>query len=110
MNNDRALEILQLMSDGINPLTGEILPEADLCNQPDIIRALHTAIKVLEMGDKSKSQLQENAGKPWTTKDDETLCQLFDSGVGTKELAARFLRTKGAITSRLARLGKVEHQ
>lgn len=109
MSNDRALEILQLMSDGINPLTGEILPENDLCNQPDIIRALHTAVNVLEKGDKSKSPLPENAGKPWTAEDDETLCRLFDSGVSTKELAEHFQRTKGAITSRLARLGKVEH-
>ena len=107
MRNDRALEILQLLSEGINPLTGEILPENDLCNQPDIIRALHTAVNALETGNKSKLPLPENAGKPWTTEDDNALCQLYDSGMSTKDLAEHFQRTNGAITSRLMRLGRM---
>lgn len=106
MDSKRAKELLKQMADGINPLTGEVLPEDDLCNQPDIIRALHMAVAVLEKARKPNPPLPENAGKSWTTEDDETLCQLYDSGANTKEMAEHFQRTAGAITSRLIRLGK----
>lgn len=108
MEIDRAKELLQQMADGVDPLTGEILPEQHLCNQPDIIRALHTAINALEKESKPKPPLSKNAGKPWVEDDDHTLCQLYDSGMSTKELAERFQRSRGAITSRLVRLGKIE--
>ena len=107
MEVDQAKEVLLLMSDGVNPLTGEILPKDDLCNQPDIIRALHTAVAALEKANKPKPPLPKNAGKPWSVEDDATLCQMYDSGVSTAELAERFQRTTGAISSRLMRLGKM---
>lgn len=107
MDIDQAKELLQYMADGINPLTGEILPDTDLCNQPDIIRALHTAVAALEKAGKPKPPFPENAGKPWSAEDDKTLSQMYDSGMSTKELAERFQRSRGAITSRLVRLGKM---
>ena len=39
-----AKELLEMLADGVNPITGEVLPESDSCNQPDIIRALHLAV------------------------------------------------------------------
>ena len=35
----RAKEILETLADGVNPMTGEILPEWDSCNQADVVRA-----------------------------------------------------------------------
>ena len=107
MEIDRAKELLQQMANGVDPLTGEILPEQHLYNQPDIIRTLHMAINALEKESKPKLPLSKNAGKPWPAEDDNTLCQLYDSGMSTKELAEHFQRSRGAITSRLVRLGKM---
>ena len=45
MNIDRAKEILELLADGVNPLTGELLPDSDSCNQVEVVRAFHTALK-----------------------------------------------------------------
>lgn len=91
----------------MNPLTGEILSKNDVCNDPDIIRALHTILRALDR-EKLSEHLPENAGKPWTKEDDEELCRRFDNGSSTKELSHAFKRTQGAITSRLERLGKVK--
>ena len=107
MDSERAKELLKSLAEGINPLTGEILPADDLCNQPDIIRALHTAVAALEKVSKPTPTLPENAGKPWTKEDDDSLCQLYDSGMSTQDLSKHFRRTAGAITSRLMRLGKM---
>lgn len=40
----KAKELLSLLADGIDLFTGEILQEDHVCNEPDIIRALHFAV------------------------------------------------------------------
>jgi len=103
--------ILKALADGINPLTGEVLSPADSCNQPVIIRALYTAVAELEKAEKKnkvQQNLPENAGKPWSPEDDEMLCRMYDQGCSSSEICASFKRTKGAIASRLARLGKIQ--
>ena len=104
----RAKEILEILADGVNPLTGEVLPEWDSCNQVEIVRALHTVLKRLEsIQEKTQKSQAENAGKPWTEDDEEILCQLFEAGCTSRELCNRFGRTKGAIAARLVHLGKI---
>jgi ATP-dependent DNA helicase RecQ len=49
-----------------------------------------------------------NRGKPWKPNDDMLLRQKFSEGLGIPELAAAFMRTEGAIHSRLMRLGLIE--
>lgn len=105
MNLQRAKELLFSLADGVDPLTGEILPGEHVCNKAEIIRAFHCVLKSLP-GKASKPQ-PENAGKPWSDADDAALCQMFDAGESKKEMCAHFKRSEGSITSRLARLGKV---
>ena len=49
MDTSKARELLSILADGIDPFTGEILPEDHVCNEPDMIRALHLAVQHLEM-------------------------------------------------------------
>jgi hypothetical protein len=49
----------------------------------------------------------ENAGRPWSEGEDARLGTAFDSGQSIEELAAAHKRSKWAIESRLARLGKI---
>lgn len=68
MNNQEALNIIQTLINGINPLSDEPLDDNSLCLYSDIQRALQTAIVALEsriQADISKSKLPANAGKPW---------------------------------------------
>ena len=104
----RAKEILEVLADGMNPLTGEVLSKDDSCNQPDIIRALHVAVTQLEKKVKRTKNLPENAGKPWTEEDDKILAKMFDQHYSERELCAYFKRTKGAIAARLVRIGKIQ--
>lgn len=107
MDIDRAKELIRGLADGVDPLTGEVLLSSDICNKPEIIRALHTVLNHLD-----KEALQQktpqliNAGKPWATEEDELLCQMFDAGHSIKVLCSHFKRSRGAIVARLERLGK----
>ena len=78
MDLQRAKELLSGLADGVDPLTGEVLPEDHVCNKAEIIRAFHCVLKSLP-GKASKPQ-PENAGKPWNDADDAVLCQMFDAG------------------------------
>jgi predicted house-cleaning noncanonical NTP pyrophosphatase (MazG superfamily) len=51
--------------------------------------------------------LPKNAGKPWTELEDQKLTDEFDSKMPITTIAIEHGRTKGAIESRLARLGKI---
>lgn len=72
----RAKEIVKGLADGVNPLTGEVLPPEDSCNQADVVRALHTILSALS--DKPQKAKPENAGKPWTSEDDRILAAMYD--------------------------------
>lgn len=107
----RAKEILEVLADGVNPITGEILPECDSCNQAEVVRALHTVLKSLESDSKKLPKPQvKNAGKPWTGDDENTLCRMFDTGCTKNEMANHFQRSPGAIAARLVRLGRIKER
>ena len=105
----RAKEILEMLADGVNPMTGEVLPYSDSCNQVEVVRAIHAVLKHIAVEpEKPKRPMPENAGKPWTKDDEEILCRMFDTGCTEKEICNHFQRSSGAIAARLVRLGKIE--
>ncbi len=83
MNNQEAINIIQALVNGINPLSDEPLPANDLCLNSDIERALQAAIPALESRiryDERQAKLPANAGKPWTDEEDYQLTKAFDDG------------------------------
>lgn len=109
----RATEILKGLADGVDPLTGELLPDQSVCNQAEVVRAFHCILRELEWGQQRrerKKKLPENAGKPWKQEDDDVLIQMFDQGCSKREIQGYFKRTEGSITSRLVRLGKINER
>ena len=109
MDTDTALEIIRALADGIDPLTGEVFPDDSIYQQPQVIRALFTAMQVLEYQQKRgerQRQLPHKAGIAWATEEDEKLSEAFDQGKSIQELARMHERTHGAIQSRLVKLGK----
>ena len=102
--------LLARLAEGIDPFTGEVLPNEHLLQHPQVVRALFHAIHALErQGKKTQrdSSLPANAGSAWTKQEDEELIQDFDSKTSIPDIAQKHSRTKGAITSRLVRLGKI---
>ena len=111
MDIERAKELLTLLSDGVNPMTGEVLPKDDSCNQVEIVRALNTVLRFLEGQPKAaEKKSPENAGKPWTDEDEEVLGRMFDAGYTGKEICNHFKRSPGAIAARLVKLGKINER
>ena len=113
MDKSEALETVEALAHGIDPVTGEILPEDSPFNHPRIIRALFLSINALERLKEGKSRASDsprNAGKPWTKEDDQTLLEGYDRGNGAKVIAQQCFRTQGAISARLVRLGRISER
>jgi hypothetical protein len=123
LETSKSVEILNTLAEGIDPGTGEQFPAGSTYQQPDTVRALFSAIRMLEnpalasSGQASAKQqasapvtgksAPENAGRPWSETEDTRLGNAFDTGKAIEELAAIHKRSKWAIEARLARLGKI---
>ena len=106
MNTARAIELLSALADGIDPFTGEFLPQNHVCNQPEMIRAFHELLNAIPPS--KKKIAPRNAGKPWTEMEEEKLLDEFESGMTSSAIAKEHGRSRGAIESRLVALGKIE--
>ena len=108
MDIKRAKEILSALAEGIDPTTGEVLPDDSVCNKGDVVRAFYAVLETLDK--KPKKNMPENAGKCWTDADDKKLCEMFDAGMSKKDICNTFKRTTTGIASRLVRLGKIKER
>ncbi len=101
----RAIEYLTTLADGIDPATGEILPEGHICNRGDTVRALYAVLQ--SVGKKKERKLPSNAGQPWTQEEEQRLLEGYHAGQTIPQLATAHGRTRGAIESRLQRMGVI---
>lgn len=111
MQTSEALKIIQTLADGVNPVTGEVLADDSLNQNPQIIRALFAAAESLQQNEerqRRKQTLPEHTGTPWETEEEKTLCAGFEADMSINELAQKHKRTRGSIQSRLVKLGKTE--
>jgi hypothetical protein len=109
MDDKKTLEIVRMLADGIDPITGEVFPAQSPYQNADIVRALHKAAEALNIT-KRKRSLPARAGKSWEEDESNLLAERFDSGMPIVEIAKVHERTKGAIAARLVRLGKVANR
>ena len=98
----RAREIIRTLANGIDPITGEVLPDESVYNSPEVIRALFV---ILESCSNEDLNPLRNAGKPWAKVEDDLLRSEFAAGMRVSDMARDHGRTRGAIESRLDHLG-----
>ena len=106
----RARQIVRLLAEGVDPLTGEVLSNESVFNKPDVIRALYTILEVTapktEVPKPAKTlDPKRNAGKPWTEVEDDKLRDEFAEKMNLSDIAKEHGRTYGAIEGRLEHLG-----
>ncbi len=101
-----ALPIIRSLADGRDAATNQPFAPDSLFNRPVVIRALQAAVRAVEWADR-KTALPENVGKGWTPEEDERLRREFHSSVDFSKIARRHGRTRGAINTRLERLGEM---
>jgi hypothetical protein len=109
MTPAQAQEIIKGLAGGLDASTGEVLPEGGPLSHPHVIRALFMAAQALEQAAaKAARPVPGNAGKPWSEEEDQRLMAAFDGGTSVAELARAHERSRGAITSRLMRFGRLQ--
>lgn len=107
MDISRAKEILSTLAEGVDPTTGEILPDSCVCNKAEVVRALYAALGCLKAKDRKK-YLPANSGKPWSEEDEALLIRLYRAGSSKKDICKALQRTETGIAARLVRLGITE--
>src|SRR3954468_19374629 len=108
MELQAARQIIDTLSQGIHPATGEAMPPDSPYNEPQVIRALFTVSQALEArAVRAPRAAASNAGKPWAEEDDAMLLAGFGAGTGLKQLAHSLGRTRFGIEQRLVKFGKV---
>ncbi|MES2947499.1 MAG: hypothetical protein V4858_03060 [Pseudomonadota bacterium] len=115
MTPEEAKQIIDVLAAGVDPATGEVLPEDNALNSPHVIRALFIASKALDRmvvktahPSAAEPAKAAKAGKPWSDEEDQRLLVDFDVGTPVAALALAHERSSGAITSRLIRLGRLQ--
>jgi hypothetical protein len=103
MDASEALPILRALADGRDPHSGAPLPSESVFQQPSVIRALFMAADALE----AAASKPAAAGGAWSEEEERHLVEQFDAGVPPVEIAKEHGRTRGAIVSRLVKLGKI---
>ena len=105
----RAKEIISALAEGIDPTTGEVLPDNSVCNKGEIVRAFYAVLSHIDEK-KPKKNLPANAGKPWTKEDEDLLIRLYQSGASKKDICKTLQRTATGIAARLVHLGIIDNR
>lgn len=128
MNAKEAAALLELLLDGVDPATGEVLPEGHVCHEPAVLRVLHRAVMALQAQEtgaavappegvpvaqkpeRRKTAGAERAGKTWSQVEDAQVWDLWRKGASQEEIARLLCRKPRAIHRRLERLGLLEEE
>jgi hypothetical protein len=110
MERSQVITVLESLASGVDPTTGVVSHEVFAA--PNVIRALFVAADLLKRTPAPATATQKQqppaAGARWTSDEDAVLAREFDQGTSIAEIASRHSRTRGAITSRLVKLGRID--
>ena len=104
----RAVEILNALIQGTDPVSGAPLPPDCALHHAEVLRALLTAVDALGQAAaraQRRAQLPVNVGRPWSEEEQAALVAAFKAGEAPEVLAEKHRRTLRAIEARLERLG-----
>lgn len=113
MDVRQAIVILEFLSNGMDPYTGQPLPYHDtICHpteQEETIEAFQIAIKALryKQVEEKKTILPKNTNTPWTKDDIDFLLTEFVMGRPIEDIAYELERSVSSIRSKLFKLGKI---
>jgi hypothetical protein len=111
MQLETALPIVRALADGVNPVTGEAYPEHSPYSEPRALRALFSAVDLMEKEverERRRERLPANFGKPWSEGEDAQLTAQYDAGATLGDIARKHQRTQSSIRLRLEKLGRIE--
>jgi hypothetical protein len=106
MDRDDVLRHLRAWTAFADPAGGEPLPLAHALRHAGVHETLVAALALIEAS--APRVRPRNAGRAWSHDDDERLGALFDAGTPTMRMAETLERTRGSVTARLVKLGRIE--
>jgi hypothetical protein len=106
MEREEVARRLRAWTTGADPAGGEPLPLAHALRHAEVHATLVAALALVEAG--AAGARPRNAGRPWSAEDDVRLAELYDGGTPVARLAEQLERTRGSITARLVKLGRLE--
>jgi len=107
-NLQRAKQVLRRLVEGIDPETGEELPNDTVLHRAEVIRVLLTSMEVVEEASQRasrRSQLPPSVSQRCSEDEQRHLTEAFQAGPTIEVLASNHGRTVNAIESRLESLG-----
>ena len=115
MEREDLVAHLRAWCDGVDPADGRSLPRDHPAQRADTLRVLLAALRAIvadppgdnAAGGAPAARRATNAGRPWPADEDARLAAAHDAGSGIADLARAHDRTRGAITARLVRLGRL---
>lgn len=114
MELEQANEVLKLLADGYDPMTGVQLPPDHILHRRDIVAALNMASAYFELTTTAKGNKKiihanqpENHGAPWTDKDREYVRMKYAEGMTMTEIGKTLKRSRGSIWGQLKQLNIV---
>jgi hypothetical protein len=120
MDDSKVIGIVSALANGVNPMTGEIFPAGSPYQAPEVVRALHAAVRALDRGRETRPAQEGrppqraeglgNVGKPWSKDEDQRLLAEFERGRTPSELARAHGRTLAGIEARLEKHGRLTPQ
>ena len=114
--------ILEALAAGVDPRTGELLPEEHVCMDRQVQSALTEALKLVSLRSKdlpveAPSAVEDryinkngklNAARPWTQEDDDMLRQLWRRKATMEEMCDVLQRKKRGIMNRVDYLTSIK--
>ena len=107
MERHEVLKRLRAWTGGTDPASGGPLPLVHVLRHTDVHATLVAALALLDAAPVMASR-PRNAGREWSADDDARLAALFDAGKNVSQIAGELERTRGSITARLVKLGRLE--
>lgn len=92
--------ILSSLSNGVDPVTGAVMPAGHFLHNNDVVRALHFGAEML----RSAAEPLANVGKPWTAEMDKRLLFLVERTIQVRSIAEMMGRTPAGINARIEHL------
>jgi hypothetical protein len=103
MELQQVVSIVESLANGVDPGSGAPIA----FHSSDVPAALTTAAGILKGRDGNRPAA---AGQRWTGDEDALLCHEFDGGMPVADIARQHGRSRGAITLRLVKLGRIEEE
>src|SRR5579864_8036307 len=91
-----AIKLIQSLADGIDPITGEILPVSSSLSDPRMIRAFFAAVRAREyVENRTEKRLVQhnnkhsNAGNAWSSEEEALLVQELEQKTPIADMIGR---------------------